>query len=133
MKISIAHSTKCPPSLLGNLAKSPNPTSENPRLLSERMHQKTLAKIIKKGHENLTLHDWIMVFAFIDQHPRKTQGDVAKHFVLKSDGTLIFMQCTLSRKMKCSRGMSHLIPMHFLQSVHVLSQDQMLRGPLFSG
>jgi hypothetical protein len=57
---------------------------------------KTLAKTIKEnGHENLTLHNWMMVFTFVDQHPRTTQGDIVKHFSLKSDGALIFMQCTL--------------------------------------
>jgi hypothetical protein len=52
---------------------------------------KTLGKIIKEnGHKNLMLHNWMTVFAFVDQHPGMSQGDIVKHFALKSDGALIF-------------------------------------------
>jgi Tc5 transposase DNA-binding domain len=50
--------------------------------------------------ENLTLHDWMTVFAYMDEHPLMSQGDIAKHFESKQDGALIFNQSTLSRKVK---------------------------------
>jgi len=65
MKFSIAHSTKCPLSLLGNLTKSPGlkPYQQKPKAPVRKDAPRTSAKIIKKGHENLTLHDWIVEVA----------------------------------------------------------------------
>ncbi|KIJ39132.1 hypothetical protein M422DRAFT_258011 [Sphaerobolus stellatus SS14] len=38
---------------------------------------KTTAKpLTSKKRENLTLHDWMTVFAFIDEHPRLSQDDI---------------------------------------------------------
>ncbi|KAF8223097.1 hypothetical protein L208DRAFT_1085398, partial [Tricholoma matsutake] len=51
-------------------------------------------------HENLTLHDWMTVSMFINQHPDMKQGNIVKHFASKSDSALLFNQCTLSRKLK---------------------------------
>jgi hypothetical protein len=46
---------------------------------------RTAARSAKsKKHENLTLYNWLTVYAFIDQHPRMTQGDIVKHFSSKS-------------------------------------------------
>jgi hypothetical protein len=58
------------------------------------------------------LHDWMTVFAFVDQHPRMTQGDIVKHFASKSDGALIFMQCTLSRKVKSWEDLARHVTSH---------------------
>ncbi|KIJ51658.1 hypothetical protein M422DRAFT_157586 [Sphaerobolus stellatus SS14] len=49
--------------------------------------------------ENLTLHDWLTVFAWIDEHPGVKQEDIVQHFAIKTDGALIFTQSTLSRKL----------------------------------
>ena len=57
-----------------------------------------IRKPIKR--DNLTLHDWMVVFAFIDDHPDMGQEAVVKHFASKMDGVLIFTQSTLSRKIK---------------------------------
>jgi hypothetical protein len=51
-------------------------------------------------HENLTGHNWMTVYAYIDEHPGLPQGDIVQHFALKTDGALIFTQSTLSRKLK---------------------------------
>ncbi|KIK76824.1 hypothetical protein PAXRUDRAFT_168678, partial [Paxillus rubicundulus Ve08.2h10] len=48
---------------------------------------------------NLTLSDWITVFAYIDSHPTVPQNSVVKHFGTLKSGTLIFTQATLSRKL----------------------------------
>jgi len=75
------HPMKCPLSLFRNLMKSPTPTSENPKVPIVKNAPKTSAKIVKgENHENLTLHDWMMVFTFIDQHPDMTQCNIVKHF-----------------------------------------------------
>jgi hypothetical protein len=54
----------------------------------------------KLTRENLTLGDWLTVFAFIDNHPSHSQGEVVRHFSQKKDGALVFKQSTLSRKIK---------------------------------
>ena len=50
--------------------------------------------------ENLTLHDWMTVFAYIDDHPHISQIDVVQHFATLQTGALKFTQATLSRKIK---------------------------------
>jgi len=52
------------------------------------------------ARENLTLHDWMMVFAYIDDHPNVSQVAVTKHFATLQTGALQFTQATLSRKLK---------------------------------
>lgn len=49
---------------------------------------------------NLTLSDWMMVFAFVDSHPDVTQPEIVRHFGSLAKGALIFDQSTLSRKLK---------------------------------
>ena len=52
------------------------------------------------ARENLTLHDWMMVFTYVDEHPDALQADVVKHFATQRTGALQFTQSTLSRKLK---------------------------------
>lgn len=62
---------------------------------------KVLAKPLEVNRrENLTLHDWLLVFNFIDTHPAMPQVDVVKHFEAKKDEALIFTQSMLSRKLR---------------------------------
>ena len=49
---------------------------------------------------NLTLHDWLTVFAFIDSHPDMSQENVVTYFKTRAEGALYFDQSTLSRKLK---------------------------------
>ena len=52
---------------------------------------KTFAQPVQSNkHANLTLHDWMMVLTFIDEHPAMVQANVVKHFASKADGALIF-------------------------------------------
>jgi hypothetical protein len=58
------------------------------------------SEIPGKGRKNLTLHDWMTVFAFVDSHPDLGQPKIVQHFKTKLMGTLTFDQSTLSRKLK---------------------------------
>lgn len=53
-----------------------------------------------KQRNNLTLQDWLIVFAFIDAHPTLSQERVVDHFSSLENGALKFTQSTLSRKIK---------------------------------
>ncbi|KAG2127741.1 hypothetical protein BD769DRAFT_1574924, partial [Suillus cothurnatus] len=50
--------------------------------------------------ENLTLNDWMMVFAYIDEHPYLPQDRIVQHFKTRKEGVLKFTQATLSQKLK---------------------------------
>jgi len=50
--------------------------------------------------QNLTLADWLTVYAFIDSHPDVSQSEVVRHFSTLRTGALIFEQSTLSRKLR---------------------------------
>ncbi|KAF9233029.1 hypothetical protein BU15DRAFT_80530 [Melanogaster broomeanus] len=49
---------------------------------------------------NLTLHDWLTVFAYVDAHLGISQDVIVQHFKTYADGTLIFDQSTLSCKLR---------------------------------
>jgi len=53
-----------------------------------------------KQCDNLTLQDWLIVFAFIDAHPTLSQEQVVDHFSSLENGALKFTQSTLSHKIK---------------------------------
>ena len=53
-----------------------------------------------KGNSNLTLSDWLMVFAHIDTHPDESQHNIVAHFANQPEGALVFNQGTLSQKLK---------------------------------
>ncbi|KAG1865845.1 hypothetical protein DFJ58DRAFT_838488 [Suillus subalutaceus] len=50
--------------------------------------------------KNLTLNDWLMVFAYINEHPDLPQDRIVQHFKTRKEGVLEFTQATLSRKLK---------------------------------
>src|SRR4051794_25589161 len=52
------------------------------------------------GKSQLTLHDWLTVFAYWDAHPSMSQLDIVQHFQTQAQGALHFTQSTLSRKVK---------------------------------
>ncbi|KIO03903.1 hypothetical protein M404DRAFT_94526, partial [Pisolithus tinctorius Marx 270] len=77
------------------------PYAHKPGQKSSKDAPATSAKQQNTGtQENLTLHDWMMVFAYIDEHPNSSQEDVVKHFATLQTGALVFTQSTLSRKLK---------------------------------
>ena len=77
----------------------PLPYNRKPRKQAEKDAPVTAAKIKSKAtRENLSLHDWLTVFAYIDKHPSISQGDIVGHFASKTNGSLHFTQSTLSRR-----------------------------------
>jgi len=72
------------------------------------------------------------VFAFIDQHPGMTQGNIMKHFASKSDGALIFNQGTLSRKIKSWEELKKHVTSHpnalSLKRPHVITRPDVERA-----
>jgi hypothetical protein len=53
--------------------------------------------------QNLTLADWLRVYAYIDEHPWMTQQAVVNYFKTLHTGALVFTQETLSRNLKPDR------------------------------
>lgn len=56
----------------------------------------SVKSVVTKKYETLTLHDWLMVFSYIDAHPDMPQSDIVEHFKTQRDGALVFTQSTLS-------------------------------------
>jgi hypothetical protein len=56
--------------------------------------------VAHRSRQNLTLNDWLIVFAYVDAHPLTPQSDVVTHFKTLQSGALTFTQATLSRKLK---------------------------------
>ncbi|KIJ48163.1 hypothetical protein M422DRAFT_162816, partial [Sphaerobolus stellatus SS14] len=78
------------------------PTPYGPR--KHKKSQKDLPKTSAKPRaqtrrSNLTLHDWITVFRFIDKHPKMLQEGVVQYFETKVEGALVFTQATLSHNL----------------------------------
>ena len=53
-----------------------------------------------KRQNNLTLSDWLTVFAYIDNHPHEPQEAIVNHFQTQVEGALFFDQSTLSWNIK---------------------------------
>jgi len=83
--------------------KGPKPYDQTPKASVPKdttVHRMAAKPAQMKKHENLTLHDWMTVFAYMDKHPHMSQGDVVQNFALRMDGALIFDLSTLSQKFK---------------------------------
>jgi hypothetical protein len=52
------------------------------------------------ARQNLILNDWLTVSGYIDAHPAISQYDIARVNLEEPSGAFIFMQSTLSRKLK---------------------------------
>ncbi|KAF9220232.1 hypothetical protein BS17DRAFT_820915 [Gyrodon lividus] len=50
------------------------------------------------SRQNLTLADWLFIYAYIDAHPDTSQADIVEYFRMHQEGVLIFTQSTLSHK-----------------------------------
>ncbi|KAF9224586.1 DDE-domain-containing protein [Gyrodon lividus] len=55
---------------------------------------------ITSSRTNLTLADWLSVYAYIDSHPGVNQASIVQHFRSLQKGALLFDQSTLSRKLR---------------------------------
>jgi hypothetical protein len=58
------------------------------------------SKKVKQQSKQLTNHNWLTVFAWIDNNPHRSQQDVVDQFANRHEGQLHFNQATLSRKLK---------------------------------
>ena len=47
------------------------------------------------ARQNLTLNDWLTVFAYIDAHPAISKCDIVNHFKSLQSGASVFTQSTL--------------------------------------
>lgn len=92
-----------PPERIRKPRDAPAPYARKPGPKGKRARDgcPTSAKnTTKKTRDNLTLQDWLMVFAFINTHSSLSQDDIVKHFASRPEGSLKFTQSTLSRKIK---------------------------------
>ena len=79
----------------------PKPYASKPGPTAPRKAPATSAISIKSQKwKNLTINDWLTIFAFIDTHPGISQTSVCNHFQSLTDGALEFNQTTLSWKLK---------------------------------
>ncbi|KIK75551.1 hypothetical protein PAXRUDRAFT_172509 [Paxillus rubicundulus Ve08.2h10] len=61
----------------------------------------TTAKSLQQtSRQNLTLANWLFVYAYIDAHPDTSQANIVEYFQTCQEGALIFTQSTLSRKLQ---------------------------------
>ena len=73
-----------PPKPTWKPCEKPQPYKQKPKVPIIKGTPKNSTKIIKeKKHENLTLHNWMTVFTFIDQHPEMTQGSIVTQLASK--------------------------------------------------
>ncbi|KIK24662.1 hypothetical protein PISMIDRAFT_74578, partial [Pisolithus microcarpus 441] len=80
---------------------NPPPYNRKPKVAKVKDAPATSARpTIHASRKNLTLNDWLTVFAYIDSHPTLPQANVVDHFKTLPSGALIFTQSTLSRKLK---------------------------------
>jgi hypothetical protein len=63
-------------------------------------HRTTQKPIRDVKRERLTLFDWMLVLAFVDDHPDWDQTAIVEHFANRREGVLKFLQSALSRKLK---------------------------------
>ncbi|KAF8573267.1 hypothetical protein K439DRAFT_1375931 [Ramaria rubella] len=101
--------------------EKPAPYKQKPKTPVVKDVPKTAAKQVQiKKWENLTLQDWMTVFAYIDKHPGVSQSDIVAHFASKVEGALHFSQGTLSRKMKSWSSLDERVTsnMNALSSKH---------------
>ena len=76
--------------------QKPNRVTDNPG--NPKSSAKHLPAPEGEQQSNLTLHDWLTVFAFIDTYLDMSQDAIVKHFQGHHNGALIFTQSTLSQK-----------------------------------
>jgi hypothetical protein len=76
----------------------PRPPKQ-PKCTSTQDTPRTTAQPEVMTQQNLTLFDWLTVYAYINAYPAVTQGDVVRHFTTLKTGKLIFNQSTLSQKL----------------------------------
>ena len=70
-----------PPEPTGKPREKPAQYQRQPKVVGRKDAPRTAAKSIQTTqHENLTGHDWMTVYAYVDEHPGVSQGEVVRHF-----------------------------------------------------
>lgn len=95
---------------LAEKVRKPRPAPAEPYCRSPRPPKKdkdtprTSAKPTQNTRwQNLTLADWLRVYAYVDEHPRMGQQAVVNYFKDLHTGALVFTQETSSRNLKPDR------------------------------
>src|SRR5258706_13034760 len=74
---------------------------------------KSSARSIQNTRQNLTLFDWMTVYAYVDTLPQPiNQGEVVKYFATRPEHALLFTQSTLSRKLRQRAEMEARVDSH---------------------
>src|SRR3954454_8729296 len=101
-----------PTELKRKTREKPAPYKPRQKPMVHRDGPATSAITKKRARDNLTLHDWMTVLAFVDAHPNLGQADIVNHFKTRRDGILTFIQSTLSRKLKMETELAARIQAH---------------------
>jgi hypothetical protein len=81
----------------------------------------------KKSQCNLTLHNWLTVFTYIDEHPGIFQDAIVQYFKTRPNGALIFDQSTLSCKLGKHENLQACI--HEFPNVLLMKQPCIVTRP----
>jgi hypothetical protein len=73
----------------------PGPTGLHPQNQPE-----SASKKIKQPSKQLTNHDWLTIFTWMDAHLGQLQKNIVDHFTSQEEGSLNFDQAALSRRLK---------------------------------
>ena len=79
---------------------TPYATKPGPKGPHPRNQPGSASKQVKQPSKQLTNHDWLTVFTWIDANPGRSQQDTVDHFANRQGSPLRFNQATLSRKLK---------------------------------
>src|SRR6267154_3338267 len=94
MSLNLKRKPRDKPAAYTQPAKKQKITNDTPHTSAQ------LPNKCSNSRQNLTLADWLSVYAFVDAHPRATQADIVRHFKSRPTGGLNFDQSTLSRKLR---------------------------------
>src|SRR6267154_6067459 len=94
MSLNLKRKPRNKPAAYTRPAKKQKITNDTPHTSAQ------LPNKCSNSRQNLTLADWLSVYAFVDAHPRATQADIVRHFKSRPTGGLNFDQSTLSRKLR---------------------------------
>jgi hypothetical protein len=100
MSLTLKRKPRDKPAAYTQPAKKQKITNDTPRTSATQLPNKC-----SNSRQNLTLADWLSVYAFIDTHPHATQADIVRHFKSLPTGALNFDQSTLSRKLRTRPNM----------------------------
>lgn len=87
-------------------ARTLKPYTSKPGPKGKQSHDAPLTSAkasVSNTRDNLTLYDWLSIFAYIDRHPGLGQAAIVMHFKTRKEGSLTFSQSALSRNLRRCR------------------------------